>query len=75
MNLLIFRQPSQSYQRPANMPVPQNELAESSRYLLDKAKSVRSRPMWEPGNFEFNIGLYKRFLNNYTFTILKSETV
>merc|ERR1712223_2137271 len=50
-----YRQPSHSYQRPANMPVPQNELAESSRYLLDKAKSVRSRPMWEPERDKYDM--------------------
>ena len=61
MNLFIFRQPSQSYQRPANMPVPQNELAESSRYLLDKAKSVRSRPMWEPGKIKISWNNFTKF--------------
>ena len=62
MNLFIFRQPSQSYQRPANMPVPQNELAESSRYLLDKAKSVRSRPMWEPGKIKIHEIISRNFM-------------
>ena len=38
-----------------HMPQPPLDLDESSRYILDKAKAARSRPMWEP-----EAGLFER---------------